>query len=201
MAPGGLYKSLPSEYHSLPVRYSWLFPPTYIKWIMRKLLNGPSKPVSQDHSTNVGHTLASAYEESSAKPLGANKLSQHPIDVPGIVNWEIDHNDGFIYSVTSAIRFAPIENQHSAWRLVRSLIEGNEASKSISGLPNRLYGTKVLLLIGEDDSILPKDQLCSNAQDTLGTNNLKIVGFYGGHGFPITRGVEVAEAMCTFWGL
>jgi pimeloyl-ACP methyl ester carboxylesterase len=168
---------------------------------MRKLLIGPSKPVSRDHSTNAIHDAASGYEELGAKPQGLSKSSEQPIDVPGIVNWEIDHNDGFVYSVTSAIRFAPIENQHSAWRLVRSLIEGNEDSKSISGLPNRLYGTKVLLLIGEDDSILPKNQLCRNAQETLGTHNLKIVGFNGGHGFPITQGVEVAEAMCAFWEL
>jgi len=201
MAPGGLYKSLPPEYRSLPVRYPWLFPPTYIKWIMRKLLNGPSKPVSQDHSTNTSRNLDSKYEAPSTKPRGVSKLSEHPIDVPRIVNWEIDHNDGFVYSVASAIRHAPIENQHSAWRLVRSLIEGNEASKSFSGLPNRLYGTKVLLLIGEDDSILPKEQLCRNAQDTLGAGNLKIIEFHGGHGFPITQGVEAAEAMCTFWEL
>jgi pimeloyl-ACP methyl ester carboxylesterase len=201
MAPGGLYKSLPPEYHAWPVRYPWLFPPIYIKWIMRKLLNDCATPVSQDHAPTASSDLASGHKESTTKLPDVSTPLEPPIDVPGIVNWEIDHNDGFVYSVTSSIRSAPIENQHSAWRFLRSVIEGNEASKSISGLPNRLYGTKILLLIGDKDSILPKGQLCRNAQDTLGADNLKIVGFDAGHGFPITQGVKVAESMCTFWEL
>jgi pimeloyl-ACP methyl ester carboxylesterase len=41
MAPGGLYKSLPPQYHSWPVRYPWIFPSTYVKLIIRKLLHDP----------------------------------------------------------------------------------------------------------------------------------------------------------------
>jgi len=169
---------------------------------MRKLLNECATPVSQDHAPTASPDLASGHEseEPTTKLLNVS-TREAPIDVPGIVNWEIDHNDGFVYSVTSSIRSAPIENQHSAWRFLRSVIEGNAASKTISGLPNRLYRTKILLLIGETDRILPKDQLCRNAQDTLGADNLEIVGFDAGHGFPITQGVKVAQSMCMFWEL
>jgi surfactin synthase thioesterase subunit len=103
--------------------------------------------------------------------------------------------------VTSSIRYAPIEKQYPAWRLLRSLVRGEEASNTTSGLPNRLCHTKILLLVGEEDSILPKDQLCRNSENILGSENLEIIGFNGGHSFPITQGVKVAESICRFWEL
>lgn len=200
MAPP-LRESLPREYHSWPVRYPWLFPPTYIKWFMRRLLNGPSNILPQDHTTSDRPNLPRGPEVSTSKPPYVIVSPQTAIDVPGIVNWEIDHSDAFIHSVTSSVRYGPIENQHSAWRLLRSLIEGRAGPDSSSSLPNRLLRTKVLLLLGEKDNILPKDEISLVAQNLLGAENLRIVTFDEGHGFPITRGVEVAESICEFWKL
>ncbi|CAG8950316.1 hypothetical protein HYFRA_00006809 [Hymenoscyphus fraxineus] len=199
MAPGGLYTSLPPEYHALHVRYSWIFPSKYVKYAIRKLLNGTTGAVSQDETTfpnSQSNYGIQASTKCSPRIVVSPEIS---LDVPAVVNWEIDNNRAFIHSVTSSIRHAPIENQFSAWSFLRTLIEENEGSKTVSGQPNRLSGTKVLLLVGNQDSILPKHQLCRNAQNALGSENVEIMGFNGGHDFPITHGVEVAETVSDFW--
>lgn len=197
IAPGGLYNSLPLEYHAWSVHYHWLFPLTFVRRIMKNVLNGPADPVSQERPGHVSPSLEASIEHVSS----ATTPQEPPIDVTGIVNWEVDHNQGFIHSVASSIRYAPIENQYSAWNHLRWLIQGEGGSDIISGLPNRLRRTKILLLFGEQDTILPKDQLCGNAERELGAENLQIVGFQGSHGFPIVQGVKVAETICRFWGL
>ncbi|CAG8976645.1 hypothetical protein HYALB_00002161 [Hymenoscyphus albidus] len=165
------------------------------------LLNETTGSVSQDSPTIANSHSGNDIQASTRKTLCTAISPERSLDVTGVVNWEIDNNQAFIHSVTSSIRHAPIENQFSAYSFLGTLLEEKEGSETVSGLRNRLMGTKILLLVGNQDGILPKHQLCRNAQNTLGSQNLVIVGFDGGHSLSITQGVEVAEVISDFWEL
>jgi pimeloyl-ACP methyl ester carboxylesterase len=192
IGPGGLYQKLPSEYKSLPVRYPNLFPRSYIKKVIRRLLNGP--PTSIEHQSRKFMSKSATLDPSQAPE--ANK-EQNTLNIEGIVNWEIDHHHGFVHSITSALRYGPAVRQHSSWKEVKSYVEGK------CSLPeetqNRLQGQKILILLGKQDTVLPIRTFISNVEAALGAETIEIVEFSGEHTFPIVQPEGVASAILRFW--
>lgn len=61
-----------------------------------------------------------------------------------------------------------------------------------------LQNGKVLVICGEHDAIIVKDELIEDAKSVLkGHVDFKVVN--GGHEFPITKSDEVVEEIVSFW--
>ncbi|MCJ1249815.1 hypothetical protein MMC30_007041 [Trapelia coarctata] len=202
MAPGGLYKSLPAEYHSIPLRLPWIFPSSFIKRFIKRLLNGTTSSAcgqgGAEFNENIGLKGTTEASVPHSPSLGQ---SSGQLPVAAIVDWEVDFHQGFTHSIISAISYAPIENQYAAWRKLGLWLRGHGLLESASGLPNRLQEKKVLLLVGESDTILMKDHICKSAADTLGAENIIVIAFDGGHDFPIVQAEAVAGSIGDFLGL
>ena len=198
LSPGGLYDKLPAEYRALPVKYPWLFPSTYKKRFLRRLLNGPANS-SKTTFRRVSIGPAPNEGEFGASQAAERVGSDVPIDVHGMVDWEIDHHQGFVYSITSSLSHAPTVRRHETWRRVGSYLSGNKTFTTVSGLPNRLLNSRVLLAIGENDAITPEAHLLPNVKETLGHDNVEVISFPGGHSFPMVDAQKLADAIFDFW--
>jgi pimeloyl-ACP methyl ester carboxylesterase len=196
MAPGGLYRTLPAGYSSIQLRYPRLFPSRYLQSYIRKLLNGtPDEPYSPLPDSD---TALSEEQTDTAQPGSADLLQKRqPLDVVGIVNWEIEHCPGFVPSVINALKHAPLVRQDATWRLLRSHLVDHKADGAI---PNRLRGSQVLILLGSQDTVLGND-FPSIASDCLGRDTIIFASFDAGHDFPVRLYEEVGETIAKYLGL
>ena len=195
IAPGGLKDSLLPEYRALPIRFPKLFPKRYVKRVIRRLLNGPDKSRLGSHAQKL--QFSSSKLESTEWPVEVQQ--QDRVDVTGIVDWEIDRHQGFIFSVTSALRSAPITCQYNTWCRLGSHINVSENLPSSTCVQNVLQAQKVLLLLGSQDPLVPAQEVRQKATLALGASNLEIIEFKGGHAFPIIQDKAVADTIWTFW--
>ena len=195
VVPSGLFDSLPSKYRSLTIRRPWLFSQNRVNERVRILLNGPRKRNTQGQSQKKPQeTKFSDFE-------WTRELEKHgQVDVKGMVDWQVDHHSGYVFSITSGLNHAPITKQYDDWRRIASHIEaGQEPLHPQSSMPNNLQGQKVLLLLGSEDHLLPLAEARSKALTLLGSDNVEIVELKGGHALHITQGELVADQIWSFW--
>ena len=202
MAPGGLYRKLPPSYNRLPIKYPRFFPLPYVKRCLGQLLVGDSKPYERALEADGEQEANSKGEPNSKRPSPATQRSRL-LDINAIVKWQIDHKKDFIHSVTSSLRVAPIVNQHHTWTRLGNLLSKESSSRPTEFTrPNRLCGSRVLLILGCLDEVVDNKQTCADARHTLGADNVQIVYINdGGHNFPMTNGEEVVEVISKFWNL
>ena len=195
IAPGGLKDSLAPEYRTMPLRYPKLFPKRYVRSSVSKLLNGARDRTKRET------IMSKSKRKKPDVDWSAEVQGQDQLDVTGIVDWEIDNHRGFVFTITNALKHAPIINQYETWcnlgcHIKEKIVMGVENTK---GVPNRLRGQKVLLLLGNKDPLVPAIEVRRKASLALGSVNVEIIEFDGGHAFPITQGKRVAETILTFW--
>lgn len=204
MGPGGLHRELPPDYRSLWIRHPQLFPRPYIKRRIRQLLVRDSRAYGQVLKDNIERTAPKNHIPESSGEGSTSPRTQKAelLDVDALVNWQIDNNRNFVHSVTSSLKHAPITNQHHRWSKLGSYLRNREYPHPASSEPpNRLYGQKVLLLLGSLDDIVDNDQVHKDSKRTLGHQSVIVVYIGGaGHNFPMTHGEEVIEAISRFWG-
>ena len=100
----------------------------------------------------------------------------------------------------SSIRYGPITEQHRDWarigqRLVTRNVPTNKTPED-EGLQN----SKVLIICGEHDSIIIKDEVVEDAARALQENvDFRFVD--AGHEFPITKSEEVVKYIADFWSV
>ena len=193
LAPGGLKDGLTSEYRTLPLRCPKLFPRRYVRKVVRALLNGPTKRFREGQYTeNLDNKM-------NTTGWSAEIQNQNRLNVSGITDWAIDYHRGFIHSITSALKHAPILKQYDMWRRLAYHITGPKELQNMADVQNKLHGQKVLLLLGRLDPLLPIEELRHKATTLLQPSNLEIMEIDGGHAFPITQSELVATRICRFW--
>lgn len=172
-------------------------------FVKRRLRGGPLVPPKEkpksENKINVDDALTEEF--AGAKEAATQILSrEYPhLSVPESVVWQVDNNHGFVHAFMSTMRYGPIfrSKQWGAWsRLGAYLRAQNEApagTQVAKGLPN----DKVHILCGNNDGIIGKDDLVTDATAALGGN--AIFKFYdAGHEFPSTKYEDVASYMMKF---
>lgn len=98
----------------------------------------------------------------------------------------------------SSIRHGPITSQEHDWaRLGQKLAAQNATTNEDVEDDAGLQNGKVLIVCGEQDPIIVKDELVEDATRVLGGNvEFRLVD--AGHEFPITRAEEVVEFVADF---
>ena len=127
--------------------------------------------------------------------------------VSAVMGWQLRHHQGFIPAFVSSIRYAPIYDQREDWAaLGRMLAERREraewedtaAAAADEALPG-LRGGKILFVLGASDPVIVKEELIHDATAVLGEDGFEAVVLDAGHEVVMTKGVEVAAVMASFW--
>ncbi|KAK3652829.1 hypothetical protein LTR22_011493 [Elasticomyces elasticus] len=210
IAPSGLLRPKHISFTS-KLLYGNLLPQWLVKYYVANRLKGqPPVPFAQGHKGgNPEATVDPATAAESEVPvnghpaLAANSEAALFADRPGIspantVAWQLDAHSGFVASFVSSIRHAPITNQHARWRLIgtRQTAQRNSGASNTQGLKEE----KVLILLGEQDSIIVADEVEEDATEVLGVENVKCVRLEGGHDVPIVNARGCVDAMSAFFG-
>ncbi|KAI6848166.1 putative alpha/beta hydrolase [Hortaea werneckii] len=148
-----------------------------------------------------------AQAPNSSAPIFPNRPAISPANAVG---WQVDAHPGFVPAFISSIQHAPITEQHERWRLVGHRQEAARASSGDktddlqSPSANAAAGAalkekKVLILLGEQDSVIIADEAEEDANKAMGKDNVEVVRLEGGHDVPIVAAKECGEATATFW--
>lgn len=143
--------------------------------------------------------------ETSATPAVGDPDPLFPtrplVTVAGAVQWQIDHHRGFIPSFVSSIRHAPVMNEHPRWRLIGQRLSAQKANSADTQA--QLIGLergRVLVILGNTDPVVVATEVAADAEEAFGKGNAEFVGIEAGHEVPVTKSLEVADAIWKFWG-
>ncbi|KAI5866815.1 Alpha/Beta hydrolase protein [Durotheca rogersii] len=137
--------------------------------------------------------------------------SRPGVTVASIVRWQVDHHAGFIGAFVSTIRNAPIYAPQEDWGFLATVLararrraREAESEEGIAGIESPLLlsglrAGKVLMVLGEDDPVIVKDEVEEDVRKVLGSEGVEFAVLPGGHEIPITSSHGVAEALEGFW--
>ncbi|MCJ1388485.1 hypothetical protein MMC18_001332 [Xylographa bjoerkii] len=201
LAPTGILRSVHADYQNLLLRYHWLFPKSWVRWQVRKILCGDMPAVAE--SRNGGsQTVLDAAEREVVVEEELQLQAPSLLNIAEIIRWQVEHNDGFVLSFISALQHAPTAKQECYWRKAgENLTTARENAESSHTSTSEPPSRKVLIVAGESDPFIIKDELIEDATILLGTRNLEVKIINDGHEFPINRAEEVVEYISRFWNL
>ena len=181
LAPGGLIRP-----HHMKQQY-WLksldgvVPESLLQWAAHRSINKVRKTALSDAATK---------KKPMVEDTNTIEAFQRPLNIPAVIEWQIAHHKGFMYSFMSSLRHGPITNQHEDWRRL-----GKVLSEAAAETPKTFAQARVLIVLGEKDPIIIEDEIISDATDALGgAHNVEFFVVGGeSHDFPITRSDVVVE--------
>jgi len=98
----------------------------------------------------------------------------------------------------SSIRYGPITAQDHDWTRIAQGLAAQNATTNRDVEDAGLQNGKVLIVCGEHDAIIVKEELMQDATRVLqGNVEFRLVD--AGHEFPITRAGEVVGCIMGFW--
>lgn len=114
--------------------------------------------------------------------------------------WQLKNHAGFIDAFISAIRHAPITQQHEAWKVIGQRLTLQRANpKSVEAARSGLAGAKVVLVLGDFDSIIVREEVEADARAALGSDGVETLALEGGHDLPISRPSATVAAIWASW--
>ncbi|KAI5781783.1 Alpha/Beta hydrolase protein [Peziza echinospora] len=120
------------------------------------------------------------------------------LDVGSVADWQGQNHKGFLPAWMSSFKQCPIYDSREIWNDFRQLMERGE-------LGNKDHkGHKVLVILGEKDSVVGMEDSIKDIGDALGDEEagfVKVKILEGSnHDFVAKRGVETADLILEFWG-
>lgn len=172
LGPGGLLRDLPTDYKSLWYQYPSLISSSY----MRRLIG-----------TLLGVDLSAA----PSKDLTPTTTFS-PADA---LQFQFDHHNGHVRSFLSTLQYGPLQNQEAVWKKACDIIKGMPTLSS----QQRVLSDKILVICGEDDSVVPPDHVKEDLTRLLGPEHFEFGIVPGGHGFPYPEGSQIGQRILDFW--
>ncbi|KAH0129853.1 hypothetical protein KCU67_g16976, partial [Aureobasidium melanogenum] len=168
----------------------------YLVW--RRLGGNDSAPTSsQNLNDNDKVTAIKAVDEEAPshpalmRDSSAQISARRPsVSIADVVSWQLTHHAGFVPAFVSSIQHAPVSAQHSSWKSI--------AARQLLPADQRLLESKVLLLLGKDDTVVIADEMCEDAKEVL-RDAVDIRVMDGGHELPVTDADVVAQTILDFW--
>ncbi|KAF7590463.1 hypothetical protein BBP40_002807 [Aspergillus hancockii] len=198
LAPAGLLRDSQISFQSRLLYSRGLVPERVLGFLVgRRLRAGPlTTPKPKNGKINA----ADALTEELASQGGANAqlLSRaHPhVTVPGAVKWQVNCHAGFVHAFMSSMQHGPIlqQRQRKYWERLGAFLSAQSKLTSEEQRNNGLPSDKVLIMCGEHDSVIVKDELVPDATSAL-QGNVEFKYFNAGHEFPSTKYDDVAQAL------
>lgn len=179
--------------------YGGLLPRRLVEYLVWRRLGGnDSAPTSsQNVNDNDKVTATKAVDEEAPshpalmRDSSAQISARRPsVSIADVVSWQLTHHAGFVPAFVSSIQHAPVSAQHSSWKSI--------AARQLLPADQRLLESKVLLLLGKDDTVVIADEMCEDAKEVL-RDAVDIRVMDGGHELPVTDADIVAQTILDFW--
>jgi pimeloyl-ACP methyl ester carboxylesterase len=199
IAPAGLLRNDRVAWWSKMV-YGGFLPRTLVEKMVKKRLLGNSAQ-QQPEKTSVGivqSAEAEAPTESNEQNIGLF-AGRPPFSVATSVAWQADAHPGFVSSFISSIQNSPISAQQHRWQIIASRLNEQRSNPNDSVAAKQgLREGKVLLLLGDKDSVIVAEEVGEDAKEAMGDVNLKTEVLAGGHDLPIAGVESCAKAIGDF---
>jgi len=197
IAPAGLLRGERVAWWSKMV-YGGFLPTGLVERMVKKRLLGGT-PQQQPEKTSVG-VVEGAEAEIPVREQGVGLFSgRPPFSVGTSVAWQADAHPGFVASFISSIRKSPISGQQPRWKIMASRLDEQRSNPDDSTAARQgLREGKVLLLLGDEDSVIVADEVAEDAEKAMGKANLHIEVLDGGHDLPIAGVESCAKAIGDF---
>ena len=203
IAPSGLLRPKHISRSSRLIYSEGIIPESVLNFLVHRRLKTPlypTKPKSEKEYPDVTDTVNAEIPNLESSPLVPLSKNHPNITIASAVSWQVDHHDGFIPAFMSSIRHGPITEQHDDWRVIgRRLTQ--QAAGGAKGSPDQgLEHGKVLIITGNDDVIIKKDELVADATAAL-DGNVVFKFIDAGHEAPVVKSQDVVRAISEFWNL
>lgn len=199
LAPSGLLRDSHISWQTRILYAKGALPEGLVcRLVKGRLKAGPLvKPKSHGaHDDKVGVADALTEELSAASSQQVLSRAYPSLTTPAAVNWQVDNHPGFVPAFMSSIRNGPIpqETQFENWKRLGAYLTLQKQQKDNTGLPH----DKVLIVLGEIDNIISKDDVVEDATVAL-EGNVQFQYFSIGHEFPSVKYDELASNLVEFW--
>ncbi|KAJ5579668.1 uncharacterized protein N7459_005653 [Penicillium hispanicum] len=196
LAPSGLIRESQISLQSRLLYSRGLMPENILGYLVgRRLQAGPlvhAKPIR--HKLNATDALTEELPSQGAAQVQILSREYPHINVPSAVAWQVRSHSGFVHAFMSSMRYGPIlgQRQWNNWARLGEYLSSQHSFTAGRQGEKGLSSDKVHILCGNNDPIIIKDQLVTDATAVLGGN--AIFKFYeAGHEFPSTKYEEVAS--------
>jgi hypothetical protein len=168
------------------------------KLVKGRLKAGPlikPKPHGAPNDEKVGVEDALT-EELSSSPQQVLSRAYPSLTTAEAVTWQVDNHPGFVPAFMSSIRNGPIpqETQLENWKRLGAYLTLQKQQKDTTSLAH----DKVLIVLGEIDNVISKDDVVEDATMAL-EGNAQFEYFSIGHEFPSVKYDELATKLVGFW--
>jgi pimeloyl-ACP methyl ester carboxylesterase len=203
IAPAGLLRPHHIGRSSRLIYSEGVIPESVLNFFVRRRLKTPlypTKPKPGQEKPGLTDSVAAEMPnlESSA-PLPLSK--SHPdITIESAVSWQVDNHEGFVPAFMSSIRHGPITEQHDDWRVIGRRLTQQAAASADGSTDQGLEHGKVLIITGNDDVIIKKDEIVPDATAAL-EGNVVFSFIDAGHEAPIVKSQDVVRSISEFWNL
>lgn len=186
-----------------------LVPESVLERVIRKRLQrGPSATVVTKPSEGSAKTAEDAVTEELPKfpderggsfDKAVLSKSRPRVTVAAAVAWQTQFHEGFVKSFISSLRYGPILDQQPDWRRIGARLAAQNASTEERYEGEGLQHGKVLIICGETDPVIVKNELIEDATEVLGENCVCFKFCDTGHELPIVRSKMIVEQIWGFW--
>ncbi|KAE8145878.1 alpha/beta-hydrolase [Aspergillus avenaceus] len=196
LAPAGLLRDSQISFQSRLLYSRGLIPEQVLGFLVgRRLRAGPLvTPKPKNEKLNAADALVE--ELPSQNGAGVQLLSRaYPhVNVPGAVKWQVRSHAGFVHAFMSSMLHGPIlqQRQRATWERLGAILSAQSKLSSKYQRLNGLPSDKVVIMCGDHDSIIVKDELVPDATSAL-QGHVSFKYFNAGHEFPSTKYDDVAQ--------
>ncbi|KAI9682130.1 MAG: hypothetical protein M1817_000184 [Caeruleum heppii] len=210
LAPAGLIRPAHFSKTNIFLYSSGLIPEPLLLWLVkRRLRQGTVKKSvtgakGDEATTAMTAELPDDAEETPEKSGSASvaRTDHFAVSPAATVAWQLDHHAGFVVSFLSSVRHAPISAQHDDWARIGTTLASNSESSAYRSGAQGLENGKVLVVLGETDPIIVREEIMEDATRALGGDgHVAFNTIDAGHEFPVTKSEEVVRHVSAFWGL
>lgn len=147
------------------------------------------------HEEVPGDGVADHVEESTPSLFDGRPA----FDMNESVTWQVDSHPGFVPSFVSCIQHAPIHYGHDKWRVIGERCAERRAGVNQAAQARGLREGKVLIILGQEDTVTWADQTIEDAKATLGERQVSFKLLPAGHDVPFAQSEACMRAVVEHW--
>ena len=166
--------------------YSDNVPDWLLEWeVSRRLRGGPIRPPVAETGDEKSPTTRAEIKGNRDPVFEAAVLvdGRPHLTIGKSVKWQLDHQDGFVKSFCSSMKYSSLEKREETWRKLKERED------------------QILIIAGKTDPVIVADELREDVLVVVGEEKVRWRVVDAGHEFLVTKTQEVAEEIKAFWGL
>jgi len=191
LGPAGLIRTLPPGYPSFYIKYSSLFPASFMRKVVGEILEVDM------HNPNILTTSTQINKSSEGPAPTVDESTWKPseIDVASLVQWQFDYHRGHVRSFYETARNCTAQGQQYIFKRAFDIIAGKTDQRT------GMYDTKLLVFLGEDDDVVKPDETKEDILKLIDEEKVEFVNLPGGHGFVYPNSQAIVSRVANFWDL